>query len=417
MPDGKTLLFVSDRGGGFGLWLAAIKDGALTLIRADMGDIESVRVSKSGSFFYTRNVIRNAESAFAVQQIGGSPIGSGSFDGELPRWSTDGRSFAFLASERDQLKRAFSVTLHVYSDKTNEERRYVPSGTVKVAWNAPQWFHDGAGVVLWVEESEGAKSPYRVDLETGRFTRISENLIDDPEPVAISSDDRTVYTVVFKAVEEGRCSADTKIVAVDVRSGATRDIVNRAPNTGIVLSADDKTLYMRTCGAGTGGRIAAVDVATGKQRDIYVVKSGESLRQSGLAVSPNNRTLAIITSESPATSGIELASLPTQRLVRIEVDGTGYKELLKNTIPAVDVGNVSWSRDGTEIFLQLRLINERILLRIPSDGGAPRVLARANVVSESLSPDASRFMVVKGLRTEQQLWVLDNVPSLLKAKR
>jgi hypothetical protein len=146
------------------------------------------------------------------------------------------------------------------------------------------------------------------------------------------------------------------------------------------------------------------------------VKTGESLKQRALAISPNNRTLAFIT-ESPATSANGSVSHRAQRVIRIEVDGTRYQELLTVVSPTGNIGDVLWTRDGAELFVEQSLNSERVFLRIPADGGVPRALAPGSAVSGSLSPDASRFMVVRENWTRQQLWVLENVPALLKAAR
>ena len=168
--------------------------------------------------------------------------------------------------------------------------------------------------------------------------------------------------------------------------------------------------------AGTSSRrLVSVDVATGKQRDLFIVKSPQSLK--GLAVSPNNQTLATIIEESPAKAGDGPIPLRNQRLVRIEVDGTGYKELLMLMIPTGTIENVNWSRDGAEVFFEQSLFQERALLRMSANGGVPRTFAQANVMSGSLSPDASQVMAVRDSWTEQQTWVLDDVPSLLRSAR
>src|SRR6478736_6242486 len=47
-PDGKHVLFVSDRSGSVGLWSIGVRDGkpegAATLIRSDLGDITGIGI-------------------------------------------------------------------------------------------------------------------------------------------------------------------------------------------------------------------------------------------------------------------------------------------------------------------------------------------------------------------------------------
>src|SRR6185295_15586169 len=90
------------------------------------------------------------------------------------------------------------------------------------------------------------------------------------------------------------------IVAIDISSGQRMDVSNVSAPSNIVLSQDDKTLYMTSC----CDRIVAVDAATGVQRQILKLQGPEFFNNGRLALSPDGKILTAVSATPAKTEGL-----------------------------------------------------------------------------------------------------------------
>jgi Tol biopolymer transport system component len=357
-PDGKHILFTSDRSGKDDLWSIAVLNGraagAASLVSPEIGDVRALGMH-SGSYYYTKT----QAGVEYVNIAGFAPSGNSqsrilqateSFVGIRATWSPDGKSIAFKrrhpGSEGD-----FDLVVH--SLETGDERTYLTDlGTSGVG--APVWFHDGKTIMTGFGRDGAARLPYRIDLKTGEF-----KALPSPLTCVLSPDDKTNYCV---RSDPKNPSLPQQIVAVDLTSGQER-LVFTQPEPGFAL----------------------------------------------FVVTPDSRAFVIWRQDVKAQ---------TVRFARVNVDGTGYREIY-NIAKKDFQDNLTLTKDGLWILLAKRHDDNWQLVRIPIEGGEPELTGlelEATLVSGisiQLSPDGSRIAFTTKKRAEE-LWALDNVLSALK---
>jgi Tol biopolymer transport system component len=364
-PDGKHLLFISDRLGRTDLWSVAVENGKAigpeSLVSSQIGKVSSARL-RGNSYYYTSHFhteyVNIAESAPRGDNQSRLIHATESFIGVGPTWSPDGKSIGF---KRHHQGTANEYDLVVRSLETGNERTYLTNlGTS--GGNGPAWLHDGKAVMTGIlkktkheQEPGDLYSPHRVDLTTGEFTAVPHG---------------------------GRSSG---------------------------LSADGKTQYATQQDAKNWDksplRIVAVDLSSGQQRLIF------TLPEAGYAwawATWDGRTF-VIRRQDPKTKIIHF--------YRLDIDGTGYREIY--AIAPKEFRNIfTLTKDGRWLVLAKRSNGEKNwqLVRIPIDGGAPEatgVELEDSLSSMDLSPDGSRIAYTTS-KSVAELWTLDNVLSVLK---
>jgi Tol biopolymer transport system component len=358
-PDGKHILFTSDRSGKVDLWSIAIENGkaagAASLVSSDIGQVGTG--SMHGSSYYYPGYRRDAEYVNIAEF---TPVGDNqsriahateSFVGIRPTWSPDGKSISF---KKHHPGSSDGYDLVVHSLETGDERTYLTNlGTSGNGGGA--WFHDGKTIMMGIGSGE-VRSLYGVDLKTGEF-RVLPSL---NAPCALSPDDRTHYCV----------RNETK---------------------------DWATL---------GAHIQAADLISGQEKEIFTMPEPG---YSWFLLTPDGRTF-VVRRQDWKTQTIHFA--------RLNVDGRGYREIY--TIAQRDFNdNFTLTKDSHSILLAKRQADKSWqLLRIPMEGGAPEstgVVLDPTLYQRSLdlSPDGSRIAFTTSKRVEE-LWALDNVLAALK---
>jgi Tol biopolymer transport system component len=171
-PDGKHILFSSERSGSADAWLIAVAGGKAlgepVFVKKDWGS-RPMGFTRTGSFFYAAD-----NNVFSVQIAELDPA-SGNLvsppqpafrrgNVRSPNWSPDGRFIAAV----DALKPMRAVIIR--SMETGEERELrVGERTIAGARIGLRWTPDGKAVV--VPESE-YKNLMRIDVQTGQVTSL-----------------------------------------------------------------------------------------------------------------------------------------------------------------------------------------------------------------------------------------------------
>lgn len=143
-PDGSQIVFASDRGGDFDLYVMNAQDGS------------ELR-----------------------------PIVSGTGDDLFPSWSPDGRVIAFSSSRDNKYVGFTDFDLYVYELHSGVTKHLGPAHGAGAVDSAPQWSSDGAKIVFSAESVE--RPIYGVNIATVRadgagLTYLSDSPARDDVP-------------------------------------------------------------------------------------------------------------------------------------------------------------------------------------------------------------------------------------------
>ncbi|MDD8026986.1 MAG: sialidase domain-containing protein [Acidobacteriota bacterium] len=297
-PDGKSVLFASDRNVQWGAWLIRVADGKPAgtpePVKAELGQVEPLGFTQNGSFFYA--VESGGTDAYtaaldpaawqlltAPARISERSIGTSQY----PLFSPDGRSLAYFSNRTGD-----RWLLYIRSPQTGEER------------------------VL----------PVPSDLESLRTPRWTAN----GQALFVSGSDKAIRHV--------------GLYMIDARTGDSSPILSSNPEAdrlGGRSTPDGKSLFLTRAGFASADKAALVlrrDWATGSERDIYHAPAGADI--NNLTLSPDGQALAF-TIRSPAGIG------SSDGLWTMTTQGADAHEILRlNGRETIRRDGLVWTPDG-----------------------------------------------------------------------
>ena len=303
MPDGKRVLFVSDRTGTNGFWAIHVVDGkpqgSPELLK---GGVErGIRLNgftRQGSLYYSPDTRTNdvyvAEVDLAAgkvlrqpEPVAGRFVGSNS----APSWSPDGRRLAYY-SQRGGVG---GPTLVIHSVDTGEARD-VP---VKLDLGAfpVRWFPDGKSVFVgaWGNPKHDVLTNYRVDLQTGDYLFVRSFRLPVPGGGDISRDGKTHFFFTG-----GEPKLGLGVISCDIETGQQREIARVSDlavggGPGLRASPDSKYLALRLPVDGDQWVAFRLAPATGGEwRELCRFRKSETEGSPDFAWTPDGRNLLIV---------------------------------------------------------------------------------------------------------------------------
>ncbi|MFC2166342.1 tetratricopeptide repeat protein [Acidobacteriota bacterium] len=369
-PDGKWILFMSDRTGAWDAWIIPISEGSPAgepmLVNRGIGLVHPMGFSTNGSFYYSTRGGRfdvfsakiDPETGRVTEAPKKEPLPYEGFN-TYPEWSPDGRHLVYI-SMRGRGER----TLCLYNDDTGRVREIDLEGKF-VYFSKPKWGQDNHSIVLPAEVGERRrKGIYKVDIQT-----------NDVSPIIL--------------LEQGD-SFDT--------------IWSR------VFTQDGKSLFY-IYQKETGGvyRIIERDLQTGEDRILLETPPNAN---NMLSLSPDGKQLALI-----------LVEEKNMRMLKVmPVEGGEPKELHRFELAGIEIVPLDWAPDGRYIYFG-KMVSEAWdegweLWRISAEGGQAENLdlTMNSFISLNFHPDGKRITFASRMRDEitPEIWVMENFLTLIK---
>jgi Tol biopolymer transport system component len=357
-PDGKRILFGSDRSGTMGAWWIQVVDGkrqgAPEMVKPDLGqDVDPMGFTQDGSYYYwvrtgMRDVYvveldlatgrRLAEPSPATPRYAGSNYN--------PEWSSDGRQLLFLSHRGPGAWGARAICVR---DVEGGEVREIPSKLERM--HDARWSTDGRSLFVDAEHPAGEFNHFRIDLRTGDFERVDLNA-----PVHI----------------------------------------------GLAWSPDGKTVFYHQWNSTTKTfSIVARNLAAGQEKELFSVTEPSHFG-AGAALSRDGRQLALAVRDSVSKSNV-LKILPAL--------GGEARDVLRG-VEMPFPGSVAWTPDALSL-LFTRTPNPRgsttELWLVPVQSGEPRKLdlVADNISDVRVHPDGRHIAYTAG-EDRQEVWALSN---------
>jgi len=377
-PDGKHLLFASDRNGSNDLWALPFSDrrpaGPAELVKANIGNAWSMGVTAAGALYMgvhagDRDIEIASIDLNTGKAVGGpvKPIQRFTGTNEQPAWSPDGKSLAYF-SARGPDGHGRVVIQSVDTGQTRElHPQPVLSWFVGLSW-AP----DGRSFAVLGGDLKGRDGVFSIDAHTGQVA---------PIVIPISIPDRPTYD-------------------------------------GFSWSPDQKRLYYQR----QNGTIVERDLAAGQDRILASQSSPADSRCGFISLSPDGRWIATCRANAPTKS---------QALVLIPVDGRDRRELLRVTQPQTVGVKFAWTPDSRGILASRTSTDSpdnplayhvTDLSLVSTAGEPPRTLdfdasrIAPGWLGWRLNPDGRQLAFVSGLR-HAEIWVLENFLPAVNAKK
>ena len=365
-PDGRHLLFTSDRSGSVDLWALPMTDGkpagSATMVRRGLALGRSLGLSPDGALFMQVSLPDRDVQVVRLDLDSGRqmsplirPIQQFVGMNEQPAWSRDGKHLAYV-SRRD--REPFPV-IAIRAEDTGDVKELRP--------NLPDlrgidWRPDGRELVGAGSDLEDNGVMFRIDVRSGKVTLLA------------------VSTIGFKGF---------------------------FPQ----WSSNGQRIYYRKPLSETSGEYALVerDLTSAQERELI---RGEDL--GGHRLSPDGQWIAVVRSR--------------RHIVLVPVRPGAIRELFPVTPPAYLRWNtIAWRPDGRAVIARVNSTNgggenTSHLWLVPTDGATPRrldvdvhAMPGPAFSGIALHPDGRRLAVVSDGETRHEVWALERfLPALTR---
>ncbi len=360
-PDGDRVLFASDRGGSFGLWVIRViegkPNGSPQLVVPDIGhNFSPMGFNREGAYYYsamsamTDLYVATFDPATKKLSSPATLVTQYSGYNTALDWSHDGQYLAYV-KQRPGDQYPLALTLRTF--ETGQEHELLLKMHAHAGVSRPRWSPDGATFLLDGGEGGEGHGGYRIDAKTGEAT------------------------LIWTAPEGD-----------DFGYSA--------------WSLDGKSIFHRR-----GGRIVVQELQSGREIELFRTAQGSV---QSLALSSDGQQLAFVREDKDGTA---ITLLPTS--------GGEPRELLRThspeTISYFARTPLDWTPDGRHLIFGMQQgTGEKRrfrFLRIAAQGGEPEELGLAMngvmLYGLSVHPDGQRIAFTTGTKTFDdafEVWVL-----------
>ena len=369
-PDGKGVLFASDRNGSLSAWIIPKVEGDRfgkpELIKPDIGFTEPMGFTQKGSYFFgldqrmndVYTAVLNPETGKIITPVEKAIL---QFEGHniAPAYSPDGKYLAYISSRSPMIEsngpRYRGNVLCIKSLETGKVRELRPSLD---PFGYPHWSPDGnnIAVVHWTVDNRFELS--QIDVQTGHATPISK-----PDQYHSHFGGHGWFpsgkTFFYGLREERRDQNEGSwnIVARDLDSSEEKIIYKSGSFYTISISPDGHWFVLASQ-SNEDAHIKIVSTAGGESRELYRFKKG-----------------------------VDLGDIPS----------------------------TTWTSDGEYILFSMRdpEVDEETfeLCRIPAAGGEPEKLGlkmKSEFLKLNAHPDGRHIAFSSSDQIISEIWIMEN---------
>ncbi|MCA8912107.1 MAG: PD40 domain-containing protein [Planctomycetes bacterium] len=397
-PDGKQIVFVSDRSGSYDVWVMPIDGGEPTrLTYHNAGDVATGFTADGKNVLFTsrRNMGWNrgqTDDVYSIPLTGGTPTRLTFTGGNSATTPDNGETLYFVAGASDPKVQEYEGTANdrlfrqVGNNPPEEILGY--SGNTR----EPRISADG-NRLYFTREVNGSFELFTCDKNAQTCEQLT-NLGDDGlSSVSYSADDSTIVFVwkfYMWSLDLSTEGAKPKLLKVDIREDSQGDkLVERRFTDGIQrasLSNDGKAVVFAL-----GGDIWIMDANGGTARAV----TNDAFINDNPRLSPDGKTISFYSNRS-GNSDIWV----------IGANGQGLRQITTN---AADDFFQNWSPDGTSlVFCSTRSGNKDIWLK--KIDGSPAVQLTTDKESDDdpiFSPDGRLIAFDSGRGGNADIYVMD----------
>ncbi|MEE9234377.1 MAG: hypothetical protein V3U28_02930 [Candidatus Acidoferrales bacterium] len=370
-PDGRRVVFASDRTGSTGAWIIEVEDGKpkgpARLVNASMRRMFPMAFTRNGALYFGYANFENGGNIYVAtldpqtgEVVEPPQRAIQRFEGEntSPSWSPDGRYLAYLSRRGSSPFGAGSWTIRIRDLETGKEREVVAKldRLRNRRFSPPQWSPDGKWLLVLGQDLKGRGGLFRVDVRSGEATLIVESREDRLGRHTWSRDGKAIFFIRGEMKEgEPRSS----LVRYDLETGR-ETVLHREWIAGLSLSP-------------SGSQLAFVKASDEKGRASLMLMPAEGGNPRELLSVPDE--------EIPYFVG--LAWTPDERYLLYQVNAN----------------QAQWP--------QPRMLE---VWRVPLEGGPPQRLAIEMEMLRDLTvhPDGKRISFTGGSPSHAEVWVLEN---------
>ena len=317
-PDGRALIFFSDRGPSLGLWSLPIAGGkaagAPHLVKGDIGLAESsnATATRDGSVYYSTTgptadvYLANLDPTGTTLD---APLTNASTTSEgftaAPAWSADGTILGFLSGfAASGIEASALDTLDVRTGKLHRVTLSEPASLFGSAWAFAGAPSEAALFLAQIRGNDGPAFGW-IDVRTGEVVRRASKFFAS----GISPDGTRAYMATRDQAARTGSLTVMDFVSLDSRETCRSGELFRV-STKVAVSPDGKSVayFLRTEDQTRVRAIRVMQVATCESREIHITEEPTSM--TALAWSADGRRIFFGTQDLSGDGGGQFWSIP-----------------------------------------------------------------------------------------------------------